>query len=90
MFRRRPMNLLFPLSVTLGTLGCAYFVRCAAGDTTPAAATADSMLATLTGLGLLEHWFLVLPLQTEKMWKWSLRRTPTPVPVPVHVTYRKN
>ncbi|HTY93422.1 MAG TPA: putative photosynthetic complex assembly protein PuhE [Steroidobacteraceae bacterium] len=82
MFRRRPMNLLFPLSVTLGTLACATFVRAAATDTTAAAATADTILATLTGLGLLEHWFLVLPLRTEKLWQWSLRRDAAPLPIP--------
>jgi putative photosynthetic complex assembly protein 2 len=76
LFRRRPMNLLFPLSITLGTLACAHFVRAAATDTTAAAVTADTMLATLTGLGLLEHWFLVLPLPAEKLWRWSLKGPP--------------
>jgi len=78
LFRRRPMNLLFPLSVTLATLACAYFVRSAATDTTAAAAAADTMLAMLTGLGLLEHWFLVLPLPSEKLWRWSLQRASGP------------
>jgi putative photosynthetic complex assembly protein 2 len=74
-FRRRAMNLLFPVSITLGTLACAYYVQAAANDTSPAAATAHCMLATLTGLGLLEHWFLVLPLPSEQLWRWALRRT---------------
>lgn len=74
LFRRRPMNLLFPVSVTLGTLVCAYFVRAATTAGTAAGFTADTMLATLTGLGVLEHWFLVLPLPTEQLWSWSLRR----------------
>ena len=84
LFRRRPMNLLFPLSVTLGTLACAYFVRAAATDTTTGAFTGDTILATLTALGLLEHWFMVLPLPTEQLWSWSLQRTQAP-PVTLQV-----
>jgi putative photosynthetic complex assembly protein 2 len=78
-FRRRAMNLLFPVSITLGTLACAYYVRAAAAEASPASAAADSMLATLTGLGVLEHWFLVLPLPSEQLWRWALRRS-SPLP----------
>jgi hypothetical protein len=25
------------------------------------------------GLAILEHWFLVLPLPSEKLWKWGFK-----------------
>ena len=30
------------------------------------------MLATLTALATLEHWFLMLPLPSAELWRWSL------------------
>ena len=72
--RQRPMNLLFPLSVTLGT-GAAIMLghRAAAPHVSAAAATRLTMLATIVTLGVIEHWFLVLPLPFAALWRWSLR-----------------
>jgi putative photosynthetic complex assembly protein 2 len=70
-FGRAPMNLLFPFSVTASTVVLVLFVQAAAGaDAT--AGTALVLLATLVALGLLEHWFLVLPLPVEALWAWGL------------------
>ena len=67
-FRRRPMNLLLPVSITSVAID-------------PAAKAFDSvgyaLLATLMGLVVVEHWFLVLPIPAASMWSWGLAsRTP--------------
>jgi putative photosynthetic complex assembly protein 2 len=88
-FTRRPMNMLFPVSVAAGLLAGALLVP-AAMD--PAAtrheAVGFTLLATLVGLGLLEHLFMVLPVSADILWRWGLasrvaarqeeRRTPSP------------
>jgi putative photosynthetic complex assembly protein 2 len=72
-FRRRPMNLLFPFSVTAATVALVFLVqRMLRPDLTEALVTEAALLAALTALGLLEHWALVLPLPTVAMWQWSL------------------
>jgi putative photosynthetic complex assembly protein 2 len=71
-FRQKPMNLLFPFSATLSTLLTAWLVHEAAlGD--PALATGFVLLATLAALGVIEHWFLVVPLPVAGLWSWGLR-----------------
>ena len=70
-FGRAPMNLLFPVSVSASTVALVLLVQAAAGADA-AAGTALILLATLVALGLLEHWFLVLPLPVEALWAWGL------------------
>jgi hypothetical protein len=31
-----------------------------------------ALLASMTALALLEHWFMVLPLPDEKLWRWMI------------------
>lgn len=73
-FRRRPMNLLFPLSVTVPLPVIVWLVGRA---TDPAAAgfsaTGYTLLATLVVLGVLEHWFLVVPLPSAALWRVRTR-----------------
>jgi putative photosynthetic complex assembly protein 2 len=71
-FRQRKMNLLFPFSVTAGTwLAFQFFMR--ATDAISGGETVGyTIVATLTGLAVLEHWFMVLPLRSEVLWRWSL------------------
>ncbi|MEZ5459410.1 MAG: putative photosynthetic complex assembly protein PuhE [Steroidobacteraceae bacterium] len=79
-FRRRSMNLLFPwsvlfLSIAAGLLG----TRLMGMAPSEPAATQLVLLTTLVVLGLIEHWFLVLPIRVDALWAWSLRsqrRTP--------------
>jgi putative photosynthetic complex assembly protein 2 len=61
-FRRRPMNFLFPFSITGGTLLAAHYVL-----------TGQALLGTLAVLGVLEHWVLVLPFPATALWSWALR-----------------
>jgi putative photosynthetic complex assembly protein 2 len=67
----RPMNWLFPVSVTVGTgVTVALVALSLHPGTTPAAATGLTLLAALAGLGVLEHWVMVLPLKLEKLFSW--------------------
>ncbi|MBL8307701.1 MAG: DUF3623 domain-containing protein [Rubrivivax sp.] len=73
-FRRRPVNLLFPLSVTAASAALALLVDAARSPAMPpAAAIGTALVATLLALAILEHWLLVLPLDTTALWRWALR-----------------
>lgn len=70
-FSKKPMNLLFPVSVTACTVALVVLWQ-QAGAAGEMAATGPILLATLVALALLEHWFLVLPLPVEALWTWGL------------------
>ena len=71
---KRPMNLLFPVSVTVSTVVCfMLFDRALAADTSPFEAAGLTFLSVLLALAILEHWFLVLPLPFGKLWHWGLK-----------------
>lgn len=73
-FRRRPMNLLFPVSVTAATVAAVWLVQLAlAPGLAPGQAVGLMLVASMLALGILEHWFLVLPLPVDALWRWSLR-----------------
>ncbi len=73
-FTRRTMNLLFPLSVTVGTIASVMLWQTALDDAVPeATATGISFLATLLTLAVLEHWFLMLPIPSGALWDWGMR-----------------
>lgn len=68
-FRKRPMNWLFPVSVTLPTIVAFVLVQAALQpETTPFEATARLLAAALLALAVLEHWFMVLPLPVAALW----------------------
>lgn len=67
--RRRPMNGLFPFSVTLGTLLAAWFGWQAVDGDSAGGQVAGAMLATLAALAVLEHWCMVVPLPKRKVWQ---------------------
>jgi putative photosynthetic complex assembly protein 2 len=71
-FRRRPMNLFFPLSVTVTTAATLMLIDAAGEATTAADIAGLTLLATLMALAVLEHWFLVLPLPAASLWTWGL------------------
>jgi putative photosynthetic complex assembly protein 2 len=76
-FTCKPMNLLFPVSVTASTI-CAVllFQQAAAAAADPFSAHGYILVATMMVLAILEHWFLVLPLSAARlwngMWQWSV------------------
>ncbi len=72
-FRRAPMNPLFPLSVTLGTVVAALvWWPVATQALQPFEVAGLALVGTLLALGALEHWLLVLPLPSEALWRWSM------------------
>ena len=90
--RKRPMNALFPVSVTAGTVLIAWLWQAAAapGVTEVQAAGLTFVIAMLL-LAVVEHWMLVLPLPFAKLWSWvlQLRRPAQAVPgetEPLHAT----
>ncbi len=71
--RKRPMNLLFPVSVTISTIVCfLLFDRAFAAEASAFEAVGYTFLGVLMALAILEHWFLILPLPFAKLWHWSL------------------
>lgn len=80
--RQRPMNLLFPFSVTGATLVAALLFHLAfAAGASDFQRAGFTFLGTLATLAVLEHWFLVLPIPVSAIWNWSLRsRGAAPAP----------
>ncbi len=72
-FCNRSMNALFPLSVTAATLATAWLASAAlSAGASDFETVSYGLLATFAALGVVEHWFLVLPLPAGDLWKWSL------------------
>lgn len=72
-FRRRAMNLLFPLSVTGGTTATVLLATAAFDPAADVHHTIGmTLLATLMALAVIEHWFMMLPIPAERLWRWSL------------------
>lgn len=72
-FRKRAMNALFPISVTLGTLAFLWLLRRGvAFEASGFEAAACLMLAAMLALAVLEHWFLVLPVPDAALWRWAM------------------
>jgi putative photosynthetic complex assembly protein 2 len=72
-FRKRSMNFLFPFSVTLSTIGVYILIRRFLASDDPFNTTAYALMVSLLALAVLEHWFMVLPAPSEKLWKWAMR-----------------
>jgi putative photosynthetic complex assembly protein 2 len=88
-FSRKPMNLLFPVSVTAATVVATLLMqRALVADAGAHEIAGLMLLSALLWLAIVEHWFLVLPLPATALWNWSLRpgarqsdaRAGTPVP----------
>ena len=73
-FCRKPMNLLFPISVTASTAVTVLLVEAALAPGAGAFEVTGSMLlATFLALAVIEHWFLVIPFRSAELWRWGLR-----------------
>jgi len=92
-FRHAGMNWLFPISVTALTFAAACWLERAISAPTDAARAGHVLIAALTLLALLEHWFMVLALPDQKLWRWMLPESPASldptVTVPSGLTTRK-
>lgn len=84
-FRRRAMNLLFPFVVTAATAVAGWLVVLAI-EAVGAERTGLLLVATMLWLAVIEHWLLVLPLESTALWRWAMRRsadTPPPAVAPL-------
>jgi putative photosynthetic complex assembly protein 2 len=70
--KSKPMNLFFPISITISMVITTMLWEHAAHATSVFARSADTFLATMMALAILEHWFLVIPLPAGKLWQWGL------------------
>jgi putative photosynthetic complex assembly protein 2 len=69
-FRRRRLNLLLPVSITLATALCVVLITAALSVPSGSFdASAVTLLATLASLALLEHCMLVLPMRADAPWR---------------------
>jgi putative photosynthetic complex assembly protein 2 len=71
-FARGPLNHLFPVAVTISTVVAAWWVVHAASAASAFETTEFLLLATLLGLAVLEHWFMVVPLPVTALWDWGV------------------
>ncbi|MGQ0567288.1 MAG: putative photosynthetic complex assembly protein PuhE [Gemmobacter sp.] len=78
-FRHAGMNAFFPVSVSVLTFATYCWLDRLWLATDPGAATGYALLSALSALALLEHWFMVLPLPDQKLWRWMM---PAPKPMP--------
>lgn len=85
-FRRAGMNALFPVSVTLLTFAAGCWMERALSATTEGGFVGHLLLTVMTLLALLEHWFMVLPLPDQKLWRWMLPAPRTAAPKPLTPT----
>jgi putative photosynthetic complex assembly protein 2 len=70
---KRPMNLFFPVSVSVATvIMCLLVDRALALPAGGFGASALLLAATLLALAILEHWLLVLPLADGALWRWAM------------------
>jgi putative photosynthetic complex assembly protein 2 len=81
-FRMAPVGWFFPVSVTALSLGVACWLERLHSASTPAEIVGFALLGGITGLALLEHWLMVLPVPDAKLWRWMQ-------PAPKHATKKK-
>lgn len=81
-FRIGRITAFFPISISALTVGSALLLERAINVTHPGMSVGYALLTCLCLLALLEHWFMVLPLPDEKLWRWMIpaRKTLTLTP----------
>jgi len=70
--RERPMNALFPFSVTGGTIATVILFQNAAHAASPFDFINAIFLGTMMALAVIEHWLLILPIPAATLWAWGL------------------
>ncbi len=74
-FARKPVGAFFSISVTLAIAVLAIMVqRIVEVAETPFEITGLALVATLFALGVVEHWFMLLPLPAITLWGWGMRQ----------------
>jgi len=74
-FRRRPMNLLLPVSILAASTYLALLISHASdAGTSGTDAVGYALVGTMLALAIVEHLMLVLPLDTTAAWRWAIAR----------------
>jgi putative photosynthetic complex assembly protein 2 len=73
-FRKRSMNFLFPLSISASTVVLVLLVQKYRVADDAMHRVSYALVSSLLALAVLEHWFMVLPLPSEKLWHWAMGR----------------
>jgi putative photosynthetic complex assembly protein 2 len=71
-FRKRPMNLLFPISISGSTAAAAVLLQGYLASAGLFQAVSYALLFSLLALAVIEHWFMVIPLPSERLWNWAM------------------
>lgn len=71
-FRIARIGFFFPLSVSALTVAGALLLERCLNAETRADAAGYALLTSLAFLALVEHWFMVLPVPDEKLWRWMI------------------
>jgi putative photosynthetic complex assembly protein 2 len=71
-FRKRSMNFLFPFSVSAATVVLVWLVQKYQGTQDFVHGVGYALVGSLLALAVIEHWFMVLPFPSERLWKWAL------------------
>lgn len=73
-FARKPVSAFFPASVTLATAVLVILIqRIVEVAATPFDIVGLTLVSTLFALGVVEHWFMLLPLPAITLWGWGMR-----------------
>lgn len=73
-FARKPVSAFFPVSVTLATAVLVIMIqRLVEVAVTPFDVAGLTLVSTLFALGVVEHWFMLLPLPAITLWGWGMR-----------------
>lgn len=79
-FARRSVSAFFPLSVTVATSILVLMVqRLTDGSISPFEVAALALVSALFALGILEHWFMLLPLPAIALWGWGTKPAPSQI-----------
>ena len=70
-FGTNRINCLFPLAVTAITALAGWLIAQLAANPNEFQASGYTLLLTLVVLALVEHWFMVLPWNSERLWQWQ-------------------
>jgi putative photosynthetic complex assembly protein 2 len=73
-FVRGSVSAFFPVSVTLATAVLVIMIqRVVEVAVTPFDVVSLTLVSTLFALGVVEHWFMLLPLPAITLWGWGMR-----------------
>jgi putative photosynthetic complex assembly protein 2 len=73
-FIRKPVGAFFPISVTSAIAILVIMIqRIVEVAATPFEVVSLTLVSTLFALGVVEHWFMLLPLPAVTLWGWGMR-----------------